>query len=155
MKSILSILIAIAVIFSGKGDFKLVKATQQGYAGGRAASGYGTNYEITIVAQTSSNKLKFNSLWIGKERLEISLQLQKGQVRDGAETFKKGDTLYIMARKHIRTDNRGNPLPEEEKKDKVKAPKYKGAGLIEFSVNGKNKRKEIAKFKELEFEARP
>ncbi len=165
MTKILSIFILLITFFCAKTDFKVLQATSQDWAGGMPASGRGTYYNFTLLAQTNSNLLQFKTLWIGDKNYAFTITRRNYDLTDTnysksemvvSSTFKKGDTLYIRAQKYIKHSMRGEPLGEVNEEPQIALPyKYKGVALFGYNINKKLKYKTIDKFKVLQMQAYP
>lgn len=128
-------------------DFAIVESTSQQYAGGREKSGYGTRYNIKLLALKDSKKLKIDQLWIGEVYFDV--KPIKDPKRRNDHEFSKNDTIFLYVKHHIHTDEE----MKKRQKDKkiVKLPyKYEGAALIGYKIRNKRKYKIIKKFTELE-----
>ena len=76
-----------------KKDFRVIEATMQEWTGGRQKTGRGVNYKITIIAETTSNKLELHELWINK-KLCVHRLFNLANNEQG-NTFNKNDTLIL------------------------------------------------------------
>ncbi|UCH15401.1 MAG: hypothetical protein JSV22_05400 [Bacteroidales bacterium] len=93
MKSIFTILLFISVLIFCKKDFRILECTMQEWIGGRQKSGKGVNYKITMVTETTSDKLELKELWI-RERL-CKHKLYNLNTGEFGNSFNKNDTLIL------------------------------------------------------------
>jgi hypothetical protein len=125
--------------------FKVVNATKQMYVAGIKYGGKGTNYRITCIANKSSDILKIEKLWVGKDYFEVKAIKFAGITPQ--ENFSAGDTIFIEASRFI------SGKEGESQESATPAPaapiKYKGEGLIGFRCGTKMKYRSVAKFTEL------
>ncbi len=144
MKAILLITSILCVNLLHSQDFKIIEATSQKWTGGRARSGYGVNYKLTIVSNKKLKKLHFEKLWVGKEAFPIKVVKNKHEIL----SVSKNDTIYLTARKRVKTDEYGNKI--KEKKNEEKAPvKYKTGAFLSYKIKKKDKFMPINKLKKL------
>ncbi|MEN8121061.1 MAG: hypothetical protein ABFS35_11965 [Bacteroidota bacterium] len=128
-------------------NFKIIDATSQKYAGGHEKSGYGTRYNIKLIAKKNSKKLKIDQLWIGEEYFDVKPIKDPKHKND--HEFSKNDTINLYIKHHIHTDEEMKKT--QKNKNKVKLPyKYQGAALIGYKIRNKRKYKVIEKFTVLE-----
>ena len=127
-------------------DFTIIEMTLQKYAGGRQKSGYGTRYNIKLLAQKDSKKLKIDQVWIGEEYFEVKPIKNPKQRND--HKFSKNDTIYLYIKHHIHTDER---MKDAQKDKKIVKPpyKYQGSALIGYKIRNKRKYKLVDKITEL------
>lgn len=93
MKLIFSMaLFAVFLIFCKK-DFRILEGTMQEWTGGRQKSGKGVNYRITIITETSSDKLELLEFWV-KKRL-CKHKLFNLTTNAFCNSFNKNDTLIL------------------------------------------------------------
>lgn len=123
------------IVFSSAQDFKIIEAKSQKWTAGRAKSGYGTNYNISLVCTKTIRHPKFDKLWVGTDALEVII------ARDLADKkrFAKNDTIKIAAVKRVKTDEYGDPITEE--KSNVKSPINfdNSAALLTYKTCWRNK----------------
>lgn len=132
-------------------DFEIIEAESQKWYGGRQESGYGTYYNLKLITKKKSENIKFEYLWVGENSFEIKAFKRKKNLN--VYDFDKNDTLFIKINDRIipennRTRNKHSKGFDRKKTEKkIKPPyKYKGEALIGYSINGKQKYKEIKKF---------
>ena len=141
MNSVLIMLIQLSFWFTNPG-LQVSSAEKQDYASGRAASGYGTKYNITVRAKTSYKKLVLQGVWI-RDKAYFSVKAYDNYGKKDPE-FKNGDELFITFRKHIKTNQMGQPIAQPTVQ---KAPiKYKGEALLQYKLRGKTKYIAIKQF---------
>ncbi len=127
--------------------FSNFEATQQKSYGGRAKSGSTIHYSFKMVSKVSSEKLKFEDLWIGINKLEFkTYSLDTERMRKN--TFEKGDTIYIEAYIHSRPDENGN-LVSDGLTTTPPPIEYSGLGLLKYLYKGKTKYRVIKEIKKL------
>jgi len=159
------LLLILISFFNPKPDFKVLQATSQDWAGGMPASGRGTYYNFTLLAQIGSNSLQLKTLWIGDKNYAFTITRRNYDLVDSnsaktdlvvSNTFRKGDTLYVRAQKYIKHSMRGESLGEVNEETQVALPrKYKGVAVFLYKVNKSLKYKTIDKFTKLEMQAYP
>ncbi len=133
-------------------SFKLLNATKQDYHGGIPSAGYGTKYQITLIAKTDYTHLSFDRIWVDNTELEIQV---RGKNNMALSQFSKGDTLILYTVKHTNTDRTGKPLPEQ-KWEKTGIPiDFKGEAVIRYYLNTKERYLKIDKLDILPAENRP
>ncbi len=148
MQSFILLLLSFLISFSSSerlcrktSCFKVVKATRQSWVAGTKNGGHGTNYLITCVASTSSDKLKIRKLWIGDQSFEV--KAVKDLNAYPQEKFSAGDTIYIQASRFITPNDttviRSEPAPQ----------KYKGEALIGYKCGNKTRYTPVEKFEVL------
>ena len=149
MNSVLIILIQFCFWFANPG-LEISLAEKQDYAGGRAASGHGTKYNITVKAKTKHKKLIIEGVWLkGSTYFPVKVYDKFGK-KDSE--FKKGDELFIAFRKHIKTNNQGQAIEQATQQN---APiKYQGEALLQYKLRGKTKYIAIKQFAEKEKQLR-
>ena len=128
-------------------ELKVIEATSQKWAGGQANSGHGINYRLTIVFNKKIKKLHIDSLWIGNEVFAVKMIKNINNVND--DFFTRYDTLYITARKRVKTDKYGNEIATADKNSKLPI-EYQGNALLRYYIKKKVKYFEIKEFNELE-----
>ena len=74
---------------------RILEATRQELAGNTKESGKSVNYEISLVAKTGSEKLRFVSIMVDQQGCTYKIT-NATHPRKG-EKFQKGDTLLISA----------------------------------------------------------
>ncbi len=133
-------------------SFNFVGATKQDYHGGIPSAGYGTRYTIILKAKTDYTHLSIDKLYVGHTQLDIRILDKKRNINN---QFMKGDTLYLFAVKHTRTDRSGNALAEQQWK-KIEFPvNFDGEALLLYYLNSKERYLKIKKLKKLSTENRP
>jgi len=133
-------------------SFKILDSSKQKYHGGIPSAGYGMRYKIVLLAKTNYEHMAFDKLYVDGAELDIQIRDKKA---NPLMDFKKGDTLYLYAVKHIQTDRVGNKLPEQSW-TKAKFPiKYDGEAILKYYLNTKEKFAKISQFKKLPSENRP
>jgi hypothetical protein len=75
--------------------FRIVEATRQEWTGGIEESGKGVNYEIRLVVNKGSAKLKFVSITVDQQGCAYKISNLTGAEK--GERYHKGDTLLISA----------------------------------------------------------
>lgn len=91
---------------------RILEATRQEWAGGIEDNGKGINYEIRLVSQKSSAKLKFVSITV--DQLGCQYRIMNVNRPSKGEHFRKGDTLLISAmlkNPPVRTPQKEKPYP--------------------------------------------
>ena len=123
------LLISLAICCSHKcNDFKVLEATSQKWVGGIISAGSGINYQLTLLANQSSGKIKIDQLWVGDQYFKVTA-IKKFPASE-KEGFEKGDTIYINAR----------TAPHRKESFKQAPPfSYDGAALIGYEVDKKRK----------------
>ena len=77
------------------GLIRILEATRQEWTGGREETGTGVNYEIRLVANKSSAKLRFISISVDKRPCDF--KVSNTSHPDKGYRYMKGDTLLITA----------------------------------------------------------
>lgn len=126
---------------------KVLDATSQEWAGGVYASGYGTNFKITMVARGSSDQLVINDLWIGEDHFEVVAV--KDLSRRGDALFAKKDTVYVSAGITYKPDENGR-YKKTETGSKKAPDRYDGQALLGYTWKGKQKYVRIDEIRSLE-----
>ncbi len=147
MKFIAIILLCFFGWFSSL-PFKQLTATEQASMGGRQESGKTVNYTIKFIVKKSSTKLQFNTLWIGVDKVQISLRKTDGSYLNNNQ-FEKGDTILIKAYKRYLPNEGGALVLKKEYEKDIVPMEYEGSGLLKYSVKGKVKYYTIPKFSKL------
>lgn len=128
-------------------EFRVIEATSQKWAAGIAQGGHGVNYKLVLVFNKRVKHLKLDRFWVGDEYLQMkaakNIDLKKENY------FSKNDTVYLSARKRVKTNDRGDQVLEI--KELPKPPfDYKGAALLTYKSGRKEKHIIIQEMKELE-----
>ncbi len=109
-----------------KTNVKILSSTSQEWVAGIQEGGSGTNYELKII--TYQKQIIFDSIWVNKCGGKFIIVPSE-----------KKDNLTLIANIHS--------SPEELK---IKAPiKFKGEGLIRYTINGKKHYISISRFRKL------
>ncbi len=153
MKILITILLALSTINpTCKGDFSILSATSQEWHGGRPETGYGTYYKIELIPHFSSNKMKFEGIWIADKYFEVEAFEIGRKVKPN--TFNKGYNVLISVNDKVSPNSKSSNRSinkeeqEENKKNKILRPKkYKSEILLSYTLKGKQKYFEIEKFK--------
>lgn len=125
-------------------DFEIIEATSQKWTGGRASSGYGVNFKITLVYKKKLKMLSFDKLWLKKEAFPLKVAKKKSE----KTIFLKNDTIFLTARKKVRTNEYGDAIKKDEKEQKPPV-NFKAEALIHYKVKRKNKYLLISELKKL------
>ena len=139
-------LLILTILFWG--NFKIIEATSQDWAGGRKESGYGTYYRFKMIAAKSSEKLLIDRLWIGEDYYEVKPYTEPG--RFNSNKFNRADTIFILATRFL-----GSELTKDrniqKKSDKYIKPafNYDGDAIIGYKIRNKRKFKKIKSFTRL------
>jgi len=128
--------------------FNQFEASQQTSMGGRQESGKTIHYRIKFVVKKSSNNLKFNTLWLGVDNVDISLRKADGSFLENNQ-FEKGDTIQIFAYKRFLPNEGGALEYRAEHPEKTVPKEYKGSALLKYSIKGKTKYYIIPEIKKL------
>jgi hypothetical protein len=91
---------------------KILETTRQEWAGGLEETGRGVNYEIRLVANKKSAKLKFVSITVDQQGCEY--RITNVNRPEKGDRFSKGDTLLILAQLKNppnRPPQKGKPYP--------------------------------------------
>jgi hypothetical protein len=144
MKFSLFVLFTLFLSSAYSQDFEIIETTSQKWAGGRARSGHGVNYKFTIVCKKKLKKLSFDKLWVENESLELKI------VKNNSKkvVFAKNDTIFLAARKKVKTNEYGDAIKEDKKTEKPPIV-FETEGLISYQVKRSNKHLLIPKFKKL------
>jgi len=126
------LLICLAICCSHKcNDFKVLEATSQKWVGGIISAGSGINYQLTLLANQSSGKIKIDQLWVGDQYFKVTA-IKKFPASE-KEGFEKGDTIYINAKV-------AHPAPPHKEYFEQAPPfSYNGAALIGYELDKKRK----------------
>ncbi len=137
-------------------DFEVIKATFERCSKNVEHSYTNTklDYKFIIIARQSSDKLKIDKLWIGKDYYLISpskkLSLTSG---DG---FAKNDTIYFFVSNYTKIDKQGKIVSSVDNiKQETPPYKYDGDALIGFKIDNQRKYKVITKIKEIKHSFAP
>lgn len=134
-----------SVNMSAQKYFKVINATSTSFAGGRAESGTGENYNITAILLTKQ-KVTFSDIWIGKENYGVPETISLSS-SDG-KPMTKGDTIVIRYTMHHYPAN--SPLNQAPKPGYKSPPiTIQGEALIGFTVGKATRYRSIEKFKAL------
>jgi hypothetical protein len=130
----------------GGSYFSVHQATRQSVFGGRAQSGKSVNYQIKMIANCNSSKLKFDSIWVNNELLPLKVyRLNSAQQID--LSFSKGDTIFVEAQSRILPNERGVLVATVSPS---KSPiEFSGAALVMYTYKGKHKHYVLESFQEL------
>lgn len=145
MKPTFLFLFTLLLNFTFAQDFEIIEATSQKWTGGRARSGHGVNYKITIVCKKKLKALSFDKLWLKDE----PLLLKTAKNTTEKLTFAKNDTIFLIAAKKVKTNEYGDEI-KEDKKTEQPPVKFETEGLISYQVKRKNNHFLLPKFKKLE-----
>ncbi|MBN1414894.1 MAG: hypothetical protein JW973_07325 [Bacteroidales bacterium] len=74
---------------------RILEATRQEWTGGREETGKGVNYEIKLVVDKKSTKLKFVSVTVDQQG--CSYKVNNISDPERGNRYRKGDTLMISA----------------------------------------------------------
>jgi len=120
--------------------FKIESASQQAWTGGAAGSGSGINYAIKIW-YTGHTDFKIETVWIdGREYSPEMREFGKEGIIEGVDILCNYKT-WVNPATGIYSE-----LPEKAKD----IPKYEGAALMKYSVDGKEHFFIIDRFQKLE-----
>jgi len=136
MKSLLFIFLCFFGWFSST-PFKVIEATSQFSAGGRAESGTTTEYTFKIVSSQSSDKLTIDEVWIDSTFFKAQPYKQNSDL-SFSQTWEKGDTLFLKVSIRKLPDDKGR-LKDFNGPTKALPYKYAGKALIGYAVNSKRK----------------
>lgn len=117
---------------------KIMDATKQSWVSGAPGGRSGTNYSIKVYVNTKQ-KLEFKNLWLGADNVlfDVSLYAQERQKK-----IQYGDSVQVSS--NVITGEKKNP------DDRKRLPlDYKGAALIECTVDGKARYFIVQEFKEI------
>ena len=151
------LLICLAICCSHKcNDFKVLEATSQKWVGGTIGSGSGINYQLTLIANQSSEKIKIDQLWVGDQYFKVTA-IKKFPASE-KEGFEKGDTIYIKAT--VAHPRPVSPVSGEKDPTHIKPSQsppftYDGAALIGYELNKKRKFIIVEKIKKISSIAYP
>lgn len=144
------LLICLAICCSHKcNDFKVLEATSQKWVGGIIGAGSGINYQLTLLANQSSGKIKIDQLWVGNQYFKVTA-IKKFPASE-KEGFEKGDTIYINARVAHHSKNPSNEEAPHRKESFEQIPpfSYDGAALLGYELNKKRKFIIVEKIKKI------
>ncbi len=134
----LFVIILLTSFMGWGGRVKVLESTSREWVGGLQESGYGTDYEITILAKAGSAVLKIEELWVGDLHMKFPAIAFDGgmpvKARAGM-TLKPGADSKITL---VGADSAKRPC------------NFKGSGLLVYRYKGKVQYVEIAEFKKLE-----
>ena len=103
----------------------IVQTTAQRWVSGAPGGRTGTNYSIKIFIRTAE-KIEFKNIWLGKQNIPFSVEFFSTDI---PQKIYQGDTLLL-------TSNIMNNEPQDEEAKRLPVA-YKGAALIEATINGK------------------
>ena len=147
------LLICLAICCSHKcDDFKVLKATSQKWVGGTIGAGSGINYQLTLLANQSSGKIKIDQLWVGDQYFKVTA-IKKFPASE-KEGFEKGDTIYISATRYFpssqqRKNDTNQGEPTRNKPSQAPPFSYDGAALIGYEADKKRKFIIVEKIKKI------
>lgn len=136
------LLINTSFINCRKDCITFIKATSQSWIAGIKNGGKGTNYVITCIAGSSSDKLKIEKLLIGSSELEAKV-VKDPDVFPGDGNFSAGDTIYVLASRFISSTGK-------DESQVSSAKKHKGEALLSYRCGSKMKYLSIPSFEVLE-----
>lgn len=91
--------------------FEIFETKHNVYHAGVRDGGIGANYQITVIAKKSSDKLQFLDIYTDCDTLKID----KYDTRfNSISSFSKGDTLVLKASDFIKIKSEGNCLNNPE-----------------------------------------
>ena len=125
-------------------DFDVIEATSQKWTGGRARSGHGINYKLTIVCKKKLKKVHFEKLWVGEEAFELKIAGNE----QNESNYSKKDTIVLTARKKVNTNEYGDEIKVDKKKE-VPPVDFITEALFNYKVRGKGKHIFVDKLKKL------
>ncbi|MBN2890549.1 MAG: hypothetical protein JXL97_01655 [Bacteroidales bacterium] len=133
--------------------FHITSATKQGWAGGQAQSGYGTNYVFDFITTCNSSNLKINKVWIDDRFYSVDYYLSNKQ--EVVDSFSENDTLSF--RVSYRAYWKGYSLDDYDLDYNVADPPidFNGEALIEYTFLNKNYFYVIKELEELPYLAYP
>jgi hypothetical protein len=116
---------------------KVLEATSQHWVSGAPGGKTGTKYSIKIYIRTDK-KIEFVNLWLGNKNVPFDVEFYSIEIQ---KKIQQGDSILITCNE-IRGD--------AEEMHAMRVPfKYKGAALIEATVDGKTRYFIISKIKTL------
>lgn len=128
----------------------VIKATRQVWLGGRPETGSGIYYNIYLIPNRNSQKIKIDSVWINNKSFDSKNFIVKNKI---TKEFKKRDTLVLKFEEY--KSGKYNKRIFDETSDtvtKIYTPpiKYSGEALLRYYSKAKAKYLIIEKFQELE-----
>ena len=126
MKLVFIVFLALATVRSC-GDFEIVRATSQPWAGGISASKGGVNYTLILVALQNSEVLTFDQLWVKKDYYRV--HSSRKMPSEATRGFAVNDTIYIRATKVNGTETPTRNRPEGFAEEWVVGYELKGKRL--------------------------
>ena len=109
-----------------KSDVTLVAATYENWTAGINGGGSGKEYYFKI-AILSSDKIIFDSLWVGNKSFKTYLSNNKKTISSSPIVFFKNDTIIVRASEMDNHNYHNSKLPL----------RYKGDALLRYYTNGK------------------
>lgn len=116
---------------------KIIDATEQYSAGGRAESGIAITYTIKMIASQSSDILTIDQIWIDSTYFKAQPYKQNSDL-SFSQTWEKGDTLFLKVTKRKLPDDKGT-LKDFNGPIKALPYKYEGQALIGYTLKSKRK----------------
>ncbi len=95
MRSIIAVILFSCCLWL-KPPVELIGAKEQKWVSGVPDGGSSTRYSLIVVANRSSEKLKFTKLVVGQISLDVQVW-HKSNLTTQSDKFEKGDTLLIVA----------------------------------------------------------
>jgi len=129
-------------------DFKIIEATSQEFLGGIPEAGYGTNYNLIILAQKNSQKLTIDQMWIGNKFFEVKAKKKDHAPND--YSFARNDTIILSFSDITKTNKEGEIISKVLEKKPDPPYGFQGVALIGFTLKDKRKYKEVPAFRKLE-----
>ncbi len=150
MKALISILCVVLLFFQASGQAKLsvkclsiLTSTVQNWSPGNVQTGGkatgGVIYQIDAVLKKSGN-LKFDSLLV--EGISLPFEVMKGTERGYAGSFKKDDSITLLARRNKAESYRKN----SHEINQLISSKKDAVAFISIWVNGKRYLHPITEF---------
>ncbi len=118
---------------------KVIDATSQSWVSGAPGGRTGTKYSIKVYIRTDK-KVEFINLWLARENVPFDVEFFS---LDIPKKIQQGDTLLL-------TYNKVNGEKNENAEGKRLPIDYKGAGLIELTIDGKARYFIVKRFKQLQ-----
>ncbi len=128
-------------------DIRVLDATSRAFEGGRERSGSGIHYWIQVKVFKNSEKLSFESIWVGKDQFVPEVRINSG---GKTKVYFKNDTLQLFFTKWLRYPEKDDIAVTSDLLSQKPAMDFKGEGLIVYTLKDRTFFYEILTFRKLE-----
>lgn len=128
-------------------DIRVLDATSRAFEGGRERSGSGIHYWIQVKVFKNSEKLSFESVWVGKDQFVPEVRTNSG---GKTKVYFKNDTLQLFFTKWLHYPEKDDITVTSDLLSQKPAMDFKAEGLIVYTLKDRTFFYEIPTFRKLE-----